>query len=100
MSTQAMPYWHFLSMQNRTQEIFMVRTKRKVLLAIALSCIGASQAVAARAADAVESPALEDSVVKIFSTMRLPDPFKPWAKQAPSEATASEIGRASCRERV
>src|SRR5271167_2631509 len=78
-------------MQSRTQEIFMARTKRKVLLAIALSCIGASQAVAARGADAVESPALEDSVVKIFSTMRLPDPFKPWAKQAPSEATASGV---------
>src|SRR5271169_3637333 len=78
-------------MQSRTQEIFMARTKRKVLLAIALSWIGASQAVAARAADAVESPALEDSVVKIFSTMRLPDPFKPWAKQAPSEATASGV---------
>jgi len=69
----------------------MARTKRKVLLAIALSWVGASQAVAARGADAVESPALENSVVKIFSTMRLPDPFKPWTKQAPSEATASGV---------
>src|SRR5271163_644269 len=78
-------------MQNRTQAIFMAPTKRIVLSAIALSCIGATQAVAARAADTVAAPALENSVVKVFSTMRLPDPFKPWAKQAPSEATASGV---------
>ena len=30
-------------------------------------------------------------MVKIFSTMRYPDPFKPWTKQAPSEATASGV---------
>jgi len=46
---------------------------------------------AAHAADQAESPALENSVVKIFSTMRYPDPFKPWTKQAPSEATASGV---------
>jgi S1-C subfamily serine protease len=46
---------------------------------------------AAHAADQTEVPALENSVVKIFSTMRYPDPFKPWAKQAPSEATASGV---------
>jgi S1-C subfamily serine protease len=46
---------------------------------------------AAHTADAVQAPALENSVVKIFSTMRFPDPFKPWTKQAPSEATASGV---------
>ncbi len=46
---------------------------------------------AAHAADQAEPPALENSVVKIFSTMRYPDPFKPWTKQAPSEATASGV---------
>jgi len=46
---------------------------------------------AAHSADAVQLPALENSVVKIFSTMRYPDPFKPWTKQAPSEATASGV---------
>jgi S1-C subfamily serine protease len=35
------------------------------------------------------SPALENSVVKIFSTVRYPDPFKPWTKQAPFEATGT-----------
>ena len=37
------------------------------------------------------SPNIESSVVKVFSTMRYPDPFKPWAKQAPSEATGSGV---------
>ncbi|HEV7357830.1 MAG TPA: trypsin-like peptidase domain-containing protein [Steroidobacteraceae bacterium] len=44
-----------------------------------------------RAADQAQPAALENSVVKIFSTMRYPDPFKPWTKQAPSEATASGV---------
>ncbi|HLW24130.1 MAG TPA: trypsin-like peptidase domain-containing protein [Steroidobacteraceae bacterium] len=42
---------------------------------------------------AAESPAstVESSVVKIFSTLRLPDPLKPWTKQAPQEVSASGI---------
>jgi S1-C subfamily serine protease len=51
----------------------------------------ASVAGAARSADPVAPPALENSVVKIFSTMRYPDALKPWTKQAPSEATASGV---------
>jgi S1-C subfamily serine protease len=62
---------------------------------IILSILGALFTVAAHsaphAADPAEAPALENSVVKIFSTMRYPDPFKPWTKQAPSEATASGV---------
>jgi S1-C subfamily serine protease len=46
---------------------------------------------AAHAAESSEPPALQNSVVKIFSTMRYPDPLKPWTKQAPSEATASGV---------
>src|SRR5450759_185873 len=38
-----------------------------------------------------KAPSIENSVVKVFSTMRYPDPFKPWTKQAPSEATASGV---------
>ncbi len=34
---------------------------------------------------------IESSVVKVFSTMRYPDPFKPWTKQAPAEATGSGV---------
>jgi S1-C subfamily serine protease len=30
-------------------------------------------------------------VVKVFATMRYPDPFKPWTKQAPTDITASGV---------
>src|ERR1700722_8277506 len=32
-----------------------------------------------------------NAVVKVFSTMRYPDPSRPWSKQAPTEATASGV---------
>ena len=34
---------------------------------------------------------IENSVVKVFSTVRHPDPFKPWTKQAPSEISGSGV---------
>ena len=62
---------------------------RMVLLAIGVCLAGT--ATLSHAADQAQPAALENSVVKIFSTMRYPDPFKPWTKQAPSEATASGV---------
>src|ERR1700734_1450993 len=59
-------------------------------LGLGVFLAGASQAAQTRSAD-VPSAALENSVVKIFSPMRYPDPYKPWTKQAPSEATASGV---------
>src|ERR1700692_4733403 len=50
----------------------------------------ASQASTARAAG-IDAPAIENSVVKVFATMRYPDPFKPWTKQAPVDVTASGV---------
>ena len=38
-----------------------------------------------------ETRGLENSVVKVFSSMRYPDPYKPWTKQAPTEATGSGV---------
>jgi S1-C subfamily serine protease len=71
----------------------MTRYKRIALLA--LSLVAASRiecaSAAAKNSDADKSPAIERSVVKVFSTMRYPDPFKPWTKQAPSDATASGV---------
>ncbi|MGB7746163.1 MAG: trypsin-like peptidase domain-containing protein [Verrucomicrobiia bacterium] len=32
-----------------------------------------------------------NSVVKVFSTVRYPDPYKPWTKEAPSEVTGSGV---------
>ena len=63
----------------------------QITLVSAAACFAAAGFVAAHAADQTESAGLENSVVKIFSTMRYPDPFKPWTKQAPSEATASGV---------
>ncbi|HWA87821.1 MAG TPA: trypsin-like peptidase domain-containing protein [Opitutus sp.] len=37
------------------------------------------------------APMVENSVVKVFSTMRYPDVFRPWSKQAPAEATGSGV---------
>ena len=53
--------------------------------------IAAAPRAMARAADAERAPNIENSVVKVFATMRYPDPFKPWTKQAPSEVTASGV---------
>jgi S1-C subfamily serine protease len=67
----------------------MVRNLRFALAGVSVLFTGAGLA-AQHAADTA-APPLENSVVKIFSTMRYPDPFKPWSKQAPSEATASGV---------
>jgi S1-C subfamily serine protease len=34
---------------------------------------------------------IENSVVKVFANVRLPDPFKPWTRQAPTEVTGSGV---------
>jgi S1-C subfamily serine protease len=42
-------------------------------------------------AAAGKGSAVENSVVKVFATVRYPDPYKPWTKEAPSEATGSGV---------
>src|ERR1700675_4659402 len=72
----------------------MTRSQRLGLIGLGVLCsliAFASQASTARAADVDPAPAIENSVVKVFATMRYPDPFKPWSKQAPSEVTASGV---------
>jgi S1-C subfamily serine protease len=49
--------------------------------------------VALRAAD-TNAPAaggIENSIVKVFATVRYPDPYKPWAKDSPEEDTGSGV---------
>ncbi len=59
---------------------------------VVCAVFGASWVSAASRDQAGDSaPAVENSVVKVFSTMRYPDPFKPWTKQAPAEATGSGV---------
>jgi S1-C subfamily serine protease len=72
----------------------MTFSKRLSVVGFCLLCgFSAVTAFGARpqAADVDRAPAIENSVVKVFATMRYPDPFKPWTKQAPSEVTASGV---------
>jgi len=38
-----------------------------------------------------KTDAVANSVVKVFSTARYPDPYKPWTKQAPTDVTGSGV---------
>src|SRR6202041_3277264 len=72
----------------------MTSFKRLALHSLCLvCCLGAAAALVstARAADADRTSAIENSVVKVFATMRYPDPFKPWTKQAPSEVSGAGV---------
>jgi len=78
-------------------------TRMRLLAALAI----AASSLTAHAQDAAKQPApvqasvpepaavipanLENSVVKVFSTLRRPDPFKPWGKAAPAEVTGSGV---------
>jgi len=65
--------------------------------ALLLVVLGAGAVAPASYAVAAQDPApavpanVENAVVKVFSTLRYPDPFKPWTKQAPSEVTGSGV---------
>jgi S1-C subfamily serine protease len=70
----------------------MTRSKRPSLIAFLLmGGILAAAGGAARAQPNAPAPAIENSVVKVFSTLRYPDPFRPWTKQAPSEVSGSGV---------
>ena len=66
------------------------------LLGLAALLAGPLAAAVPTAPAATGDPAVapasgvENSVVKVFATKRNPDTFRPWTKQAPSEATGSE----------
>lgn len=58
-----------------------------VLFSLVLISCGAH----AKANAPAQLASLEKSVVKVFSTLRGPDPFKPWGKAAPQEVTGSGV---------
>ncbi len=64
---------------------------RPLRFAILAAIFAAPFARAAEPAADKNTNSVENAVVKIFSTMRGPDPYKPWAKQAPREATGTGI---------
>jgi S1-C subfamily serine protease len=66
--------------------------RRFVTASVALALIIAAPAQDAPAAKAeAKTPMIENAVVKVFATMRLPDLYKPWAKQSPQEATGTGV---------
>ena len=70
---------------------------RLLLAAFFASCLdfhAAEPAVPAATvnADAANgSGVVENSVVKIFATVRYPDPYEPWTKSSPEEVTGSGV---------
>ena len=79
---------------------FLASTKASLLLigALVASClsfraaepaapVAGTNALAAGAGSAT----IENSVVKVFATVRYPDPYKPWTKQGPEEFTGSGV---------
>lgn len=62
-----------------------------VVALIAAVPAGAAPASPTGAAQSSHVPDLGNSVVKVFSTMRYPDPYKPWTKQAPVDVTGSGV---------
>jgi len=72
----------------------IVSLLHRVLAALVVpALLGTATPVFAQAGgtDAAAPGSLANSVVKVFSTARFPDPFKPWTKQAPKEATGSGV---------
>jgi len=71
----------------------MTPSKRLFPLALCVWLSAAAYGSAFAAARPTDKPAasIENSVVKVFATMRYPDPYKPWTKQAPTDISASGV---------
>ncbi|MBB5368043.1 MULTISPECIES: S1C family serine protease [unclassified Janthinobacterium] len=72
----------------KTRSCFILMGRAVLALALSFCPLITVQAVAAETASA---SALENSVVKVFSTLRGPDPYKPWSKAGPQEVTGSGV---------
>jgi S1-C subfamily serine protease len=74
--------------------LLLVASLAPVFIAVRAGAADAAKSAAATATPApVETKAdtVANSVVKVFSTVRYPDLYKPWTKEAPSEATGSGV---------
>jgi S1-C subfamily serine protease len=63
----------------------------RLLLAMGLLAAAPSLAQPAPTPTPTEAGTIERSVVKVFATVRVPDPLKPWTKQSPSEQSGSGV---------
>jgi S1-C subfamily serine protease len=62
-----------------------------ICLSLAAADLATSSAVTNVATKAAGAGGIENSVVKVFSTVRFADPYKPWAKQSPVDVTGSGV---------
>ncbi len=87
MKNRNLPYLCLWSFKYR----FLLRWYAVVL--IFLFCIFIGNAGAANDSPGKQSgsDSIQNSVVKVFSTVRMPDTFRPWAKQAPQEISGSGV---------
>jgi S1-C subfamily serine protease len=72
----------------------MLRFAAAVVLAtVNLAALAQGTPAASAAANAAPAiaPNIENAVVKVFSTLRGPDPSKPWSKAAPHDVTGSGV---------
>ena len=68
-----------------------LRVRSIAFAAATATAIAVGLPLSAAAQVAAEASPLTNSVVKVFATSRLPDPFKPWAKQGPRDGTGSGV---------
>ena len=62
------------------------------MLTVAIPAVAADVAAApAGASGTAGTDAVANSVVKVFSTVRYPDFYRPWAKESPSDITGSGV---------
>ena len=90
-ATRAMCCSHFQSTANRTANLMPLLKRIFRGMPCVLLALSPRPCLRADAVRAAPAPAIENSVVKVFSTMRHPDPFKPWTKQAPTEVSGSGV---------
>ncbi|MFZ4875061.1 trypsin-like peptidase domain-containing protein [Janthinobacterium sp. Mn2066] len=72
----------------KTRSCFTLMGRAVLALALSFCPLITAQVMAA---DTASASALENSVVKVFSTLRGPDPYKPWSKAGPQEVTGSGV---------
>ena len=82
-------------MQNRSYPVWICSLAAVLLFTLSAPVLAraeeAKPEAKPEAAPTPAAPAVENSVVKVFSTMRYPDPFKPWTKQAPHEVSGTGV---------
>ncbi|MDE1924382.1 MAG: trypsin-like peptidase domain-containing protein, partial [Gammaproteobacteria bacterium] len=67
------------------------RSIRPRSLLCALCALWTLLALPTAPAQAATADGVSKSVVKIFATLRYPDPYKPWTKQAPTDVSGSGV---------